>query len=40
MIENLLLLRFRRRGRIIQTMLDGVCVFLLFTITYFALLIL
>jgi len=39
MIDNLLLLRFRRRGRIIQTLLEGACVFLFFTITYFALVI-
>ena len=39
MIDNLLLLRFQPRSKIIQTMLDGVCVFLLFTITYFALVI-
>ena len=40
MIENLLLLRFQPRSKITRTILDGVCVFLFFTVTYFALVIL
>jgi len=40
MIENLLLLKFQPRSKITQTVLDGVCVFLLFTVAYFALVIL
>jgi hypothetical protein len=39
MIHNLLLLRFQPRGKITHIVLDGVCVFLLFTVAYFALVI-
>jgi len=40
MIENLLLLRFQPRSKVAHIILDGVCVFLFFTVTYFALVIL